>query len=679
MRRSWVKYVLIGVIIVAVFISLGQALKRYQVEQANNMVELAVEYGELLTYVQREGQGQLSMEGVLQSLKGHQVNGILFKEETYQELRMQNKLQVFDGRDLLATYRGLRGTGWINLLGEKGELEPYHLYLEVYDMEEWERIIYHLKLKATGLVIYQEPGEQQVGVLSLPMTGAELSQIGFGFSPSTVNEAANLGLNIYLQLRNWPTANDESIPLVFEPLHNLPNLKGVLFNDNTLPGIPKYTRNLVDELEQFNVPIVAIDLFEAQQHSLASLVRSMEQKEVIRLHTISQNEMNTMSQPRAIQRFELAVTERNNRLLLLRFINDGIKGDQWLSANLSFIERLSNRLMASGHPVGELTPYSSIPFSKINILVIAAGVMAAGALLLSKLGLRKLGILLAGAGLVATGLLLAKSGRLLGYDNVELVRKTLALGASVIFPTLAVAVTLDFFGGKSLRKAIVSLIIMTGISLLGALMVVGLLADLLYLVKLDQFTGIKLAHSLPLVLIALVVILKEKKWHKAAVGKDGLSSLLKAKVQAVNSFLKQPLLAGSTMLVIILLAAGYIYLSRTGNQSIFVTEAELQLRGYLDQLLGVRPRTKEFLIAHPIMLGTLYFGYRHRLGLGLILIGAIGQASVVNTFAHIHTPLLISIIRTGLGLGIGIAIGIFGILMIKIFVNRCKILMEQKW
>ena len=41
----------------------------------------------------------------------------------------------------------------------------------------------------------------------------------------------------------------------------------------------------------------------------------------------------------------------------------------------------------------------------------------------------------------------------------------------------------------------------------------------------------------------------------------------------------------------------------------------------------------------------------------LLLLGALGQASLVNTFCHIHTPLAISFIRMVYGVVLGAIIG----------------------
>ena len=51
----------------------------------------------------------------------------------------------------------------------------------------------------------------------------------------------------------------------------------------------------------------------------------------------------------------------------------------------------------------------------------------------------------------------------------------------------------------------------------------------------------------------------------------------------------------------LLAIALYVYVSRTGNTGT-ATAFERSFRQFLDNVLGVRPRTKEFLIAYPVLL-----------------------------------------------------------------------------
>jgi hypothetical protein len=86
---------------------------------------------------------------------------------------------------------------------------------------------------------------------------------------------------------------------------------------------------------------------------------------------------------------------------------------------------------------------------------------------------------------------------------------------------------------------------------------------------------------------------------------------------------------------------------------------ELKLRSLLDQLLIVRPRTKEFLIGHPALFLSVALAplWGRRVSLPLLWLGTIGQVSLINTFCHIHTPLSVSLLRAFNGLWTGILLG----------------------
>jgi len=53
----------------------------------------------------------------------------------------------------------------------------------------------------------------------------------------------------------------------------------------------------------------------------------------------------------------------------------------------------------------------------------------------------------------------------------------------------------------------------------------------------------------------------------------------------------------------------------------------------------------------------------------LLFFGLIGQVSILNTFAHAHTPLLLSLLRTGNGLLLGFVFGM-GIYLIAFLIKR---------
>jgi hypothetical protein len=86
----------------------------------------------------------------------------------------------------------------------------------------------------------------------------------------------------------------------------------------------------------------------------------------------------------------------------------------------------------------------------------------------------------------------------------------------------------------------------------------------------------------------------------------------------------------------------------------------------LEDAFGVRPRFKE-LLGYPVLLLGLLLHPRwgRPATAALVVLGAIGPISLVNSFLHLHTPLVITLLRSLYGLGLGLLFGlaVWGILL----------------
>jgi len=207
-------------------------------------------------------------------------------------------------------------------------------------------------------------------------------------------------------------------------------------------------------------------------------------------------------------------------------------------------------------------------------------------------------------------------------------------------------------------------------SLIGALFTVGLLADSAYILKLNAFMGVKASCILPLAIIGFVYLVYSgpppSKTEQAETTENKFRSSL------VN-LLEQPVLFKWAFVSAVLLTIFAVYVMRTGNEVVVPPSTlELKFRVLLDNILGVRPRTKEFLLGQPFLLLLFYLGYRGNAYLPLLLLGAIGQISIVNTFCHLHTPLVVSMLRFFNGFWSGIIIGLILILLLNLAVRWCK-------
>lgn len=629
MTKKIISGILIGAIVLSILAASVLAWQRQSLEAKNKQVELTVEYGEVLQVVQQTG---LTYEEVLRQFQQAGITGVFFKEQTLESFSQQ--VWVKSGSELLADP---------SLKPEvKQELRAEYTYLLTLDARLAERLARQLEIKANQVQTPANPGGPYLIGTALTRKALEgaTAPLGLGYPEEDMAKAENLGLNLQVQVRSWPQAGKDDFRAFFAPLARFKQLDLVLFNDTEIPGFGTKSKipYLAEELDKLGVPIGLIEFY--NQKGFTQLARLLN-KNVVRLHSIDPKLMLTMAPDTAVDRYTLAVTDRNIRSLLVRLLLRP-DSDSWLESNIWFIGFLQKSIAAQGFTFGQPHVLQGPPYYGLLMLIMGLGVIAGGVLLLRLTGLQKtayvVGVL---AALVWLALLV--TGRVLAGS------KLMALGAVVVFPSLGVLLNLEEKPATPLQS--IWLLLRTScISLVGALLMVGLLADINFMLKLEQFAGVKLAHVLPLALIAIIAVIRMEKQNT---------------IQRLRQFLNSKITVAYCLLAGVMVVALLIYVMRTGNEAPSVSTLELQLRSWLDKILLVRPRTKEFLIGHPLLLLSFYLGYRHRL-LPLLLLGAIGQVSMVNTFAHIHTPLLISLVRAFNGLWAGILLGLLLIMLYRL-------------
>lgn len=342
---------------------------------------------------------------------------------------------------------------------------------------------------------------------------------------------------------------------------------------------------------------------------------NLDPSSAVRLHGISAREMDVLSTERILNRYLRAVRERNLRVLYLRPFSGEAGG--W-ERSLELLDQLKSRLSRAGFNLGTAQPFAPWNPSLVWTAVVAAGIWAAavlyGGLLFPHL-----------ARLVLAGGALGYLGTLLFLVRSPLTGKQgLALLAAVVFPALSLQVQ----GGKT---PLVRYLSTAGVSLLGALFVVGSLTGTEFLVKLAEFRGVKLMHILPILLVIFSLARPLSAWLQKEVPVPYL------------------LAAGFVGL------AGMVYLLRTGNFGLPVPDLEVKIRESLENLLRVRPRTKELFLGHPAL--YLVVHSKEPKKSWLLPLAVIGQLSLVNTFTHTHTFLGVSLLRTVYGLVFGWFVG----------------------
>ncbi|WP_253733030.1 DUF5693 family protein [Lysinibacillus sphaericus] len=229
-----------------------------------------------------------------------------------------------------------------------------------------------------------------------------------------------------------------------------------------------------------------------------------------------------------------------------------------------------------------------------------------------------------------------------------------ALIIAVLAPTYAVIKSAQ--GSTKMSKILVQYLKAVAISLIGIVIVIGLLNGNAFMTGFATFKGVKLVYLIPIMGVLLFTLIEINRLADQNINKS-----LSNTVTLLNKELKY----WHVLLLIVVAGIGLFYISRTGNSG-SVSDLELTFRQWLENTLYVRPRTKEFLIGFPFFVLALYvMGINRKWGSILLVPGVIGFLSIVNTFTHLHIPVAVSVLRTLYSVSLGFVIGLVFILILN--------------
>lgn len=566
---------------------------RYKVEAANKAVGFVAEIDQIeaLALAQR-----MSLDEGLEKLKEAGLTGVVLSERTFGELESSALINFIR-----------EGSGTVIVGGRADEARALQ--------------------NRFGTAARVQPDAQGLGLRTdLPVDLIRATSVGL--DPEQAELAKRLELDLVARHGN-PNGGDATYVRETVAWSRELGTRYFLPAGEQVLGRRDNLKTLLEALEQNQIYYASPEF--AKIGGDANVLQQAPER-VVRLHAAQAAEMDKLTLGGAVERYAKAATERGIRLLLIRPLTTS--AEQPLTAFADLIRAIRKQVEKEGGTLRSPHPYldSAVPqplfvaigLSLAPLLVFVAGAMAPGRRW--TLAAAVLGTLLGLACWVDTG------------------RTFAALLGSMLLPLVAIVA----LPSLRLKNVLLQFLALSLISVVGGLVVSALLNGLPYFIRADQFTGVKLAHFAPIVVI----------------GAWAFFTLTDGK-RAMN----QPILWTQAALGVVLAGAMAFMLSRTGNDNpAGVSGLELQLRSLLEQWLVVRPRTKEFIIGHPAMivaLGMMAMAqasetFRQKWGgwtaLALML-GAIGQTSMVNTLCHLHTPLSIGFARIGVGWILGAIVG----------------------
>ena len=653
-------------IIVGLIASLVINVRRHEVEQRNMTVDFAIDYESLLELAEREG---LPPAKVLADAKEAGFTSLAVYERTFKKMNISGKATAVPGATILERYESgaLASADWRAMV-ERGEIVGTEVYVTSHDPLTYREVKEDLirRLGADRVRPFVADGRE---ALAVKAHYASFVKMHLGMPTDEMRAVNEAGFYVIARPTNYVKATDEDVAAMFHRLDGI-RVSELIFSDKQALGAPNALDAVAKECKERNLTLGLIEaptqLQFYKQDGLLELAKMLDYR-AARLYSIAKDEMEKIAVPVAIERWVNTDEERNIRVDLLRLFEKPQLGKTLYETNMDYFRATHDALAAHGFSFGPATWFEPFEPSRVLRALVMVGVAAAGVLYLSLvlpwLNRRpKIELLLfaAGALVMAVPVLMGHGGK---------IRLLASLASANLFPSIAMLWMLDRIRDKepdddwSLPRlfgaAALALWVTGALSFIGAAYLSGSLSDVEYFLEVNIFRGIKLTFVLPLVLVAVGFMQRFDLFGGVlAEGEDAWTQ--------IRGLMDRTVTVKMLAALFFVLIAGVVFIARSGhNMGMPVSGLELRFRAFLEQAMYARPRSKELLIGHPAFMLAAFAWARKWpsiLFFALVMAATIGQGSMVETFAHMRTPVMMSVAR-GIG-GIVLGAGIGAVLMV---------------
>ena len=678
--------VLIAVIVVGLISALWLNWQRHKVEQANNTVELAMEYESLRKLAILQG---LPEDQVLRDFQRAGINSLMLFDTTLERLTKKGEIYSTTTEELrkatsLGADKGVfasvpaakltRNAAFVAAGSNPAVLTDVLEDLVLrYGQDRVElgssepRII---RVVGSTELVPEGKFDEPHGLLQAPL----------GLPIRDMQKLADMGFELIVRPQNYINVREEQIDSIFKRIDKAGvKVHALMPCGKETVGYPDKVEYLGKKLREHNMTLVMLEHYTqlrfAQIDGLIPLAEFNNYK-AARSYVIDGVEQKKISVATALHRWALTDEERNIRVNYIRPFLLPVEGKDIMETNLQYVRNIKANVESRGYTIGEagvfaglaggegFAPYFPAKASWLPIvLAIVAGVVLYGSLLFNWNSKTEL-ILWAVFSALGCGLLMLGRGLL--------TRQLLALAAASVFPVLSMSFLMQLWDKNTTSDHGLAPIIWRGmwqlalaiaVSLVGASFLSAILTDSRFLLEIDIYRGVKLTFILPVVLTAILYL---KRHDMLQVVGKGLKSLL----TKLNSLLDTGLTFKHVAVLMVFLFIAFYFVGRSGHTGgVPVPAIELKMRAFLEQVMYARPREKEFMIGHPaffLMVMAVYKCAPRWWQFVLICGAVIGQGSLVQTFCHMRTPVVMSFVRALDGYAVGIIFGIVSVLGVSL-------------
>jgi hypothetical protein len=659
------------ILLLCIVIGLAAALtivwQRHKIEESSTTIEMVMEYEDVVELAQLEG---VPTEHVMRRMKEAGITSLAVYETTLEKLNKSGKVAVLSGAQLLQQYYTgmLSDAVWRNLV-ETGRIQTEDVYVVGRDpnvfAEVKEDLIERLSPERVAVL------DSQRQILAVKANYEKVVKWNLGLPTDEMRYVSGQGFYVVARPSNYTKVEKENVEGVFARLSGIENVSALIFVGDEALGYPDLLPLTLEKVKSKQLTLGLIEhplqLQFFKQEGLVPMAIANDYK-AARVYVIPKDEQPKLKSAEAVQRWIVTDQERNIRINLLRKYDKAEPGKTLLETNLEYVANVRDGLIASGFTIGKagiFHPY----FPQVFLLVaITIGAVAAGVLFLTLVRpfpARYQYALLLLISLVFAFPLLKGSG--------NAVRQAVALCSAVVFPVLAMTWQIDRWRKMSIegrgslvgiiKDGIGGLIITVMLSMVGGMYVAAVLGDVRFFLEMEIFRGVKVTFVAPLLLITIIYLARYNLFENEIEDEKDIW-------QQVVKLLNYPLYI-KTLLISALVAIGaWVFIGRSGHTAgVPVLDIELKMRAFLERAMYARPRGKEFMIGHPaffLAAMALYRQWPRVVHYAMIVVATIAQGSLVETFAHLRTPVLMSFVRGIDGMVAGIGVGIVAVVAVQV-------------
>ncbi|PKL50934.1 MAG: hypothetical protein CVV42_01145 [Candidatus Riflebacteria bacterium HGW-Riflebacteria-2] len=629
--------ILLPLLIPGMLVAVWRCLFRNVAEQQNIYVETVVDFEEIRQLAREEG---WVLRELFVALRANGASSVAVSEDTLASLESEGRITVMNSQEIrkLSLNEGLEQDL------PAGAHSPGSLWVHSEDTALLDRIDQHLSWKLTADRLMRI--HRNLLVINKSSQGFR-ERVGLGFSSEYFQMAHDAGLGLVVRVFNYPGLTSEAAASIINAIPSPASVSALLFAEEEMLGVRGELKPIIEQFRNRSYRIGWVE-FNIQEGIEAYLKGLSASRPFVRVHSITRKEVDQVyNVRRSVARWVRAVKDRSMKMLYIRcfFQDDKRFIENLVRFNLDYVYQTAQALDAAGykiarnesqrlhdprHMVGRMSPFE----------IVAIGL----SLLLSLLVMLRVGFF---PNLDARWCFVAFAASVAGFVALP---TYLFIAVSGLVGAIACSCTGIIWAMQSLRDPenrsfwqILPGFVCRQIfpSLLGGVLIAGIYSEVEYLLRFEQFRGIKLAFILPLLVTGL--------WALRAYGR-GIFSLLHRPVNLIGVFMLSVMAAGTIL-----------YLMRSGNVTFLKPGAiEDMFRTFLENTLVARPRNKEFLVGYPAALMFIFFYLRRNFTILPVfaVFMQMGQVSVVNSMCHFHTPLQLSLLRIFNGLWLGVAVGL---------------------